>query len=166
MPDRSSPTPDPHAPILQFLSAWIGGRYHRMMEHSAATLAGDPEALHDMRVGSRRLRSAFQNGRGLYRRKRRYRRLEGTIERFTTALGRVRDLDVLIDYLALDSSTAPPNDLAHLRRLLAHLGGRREERRIVMREVLAELSRPRAVARFEQYFAGDRASGDRASQEP
>jgi CHAD domain-containing protein len=157
MPDRSPPPADPHAPILHFLSAWISGRYQRMMEHSAATLAGDPEALHDMRVGSRRLRSALQNGRGLYRRERRYRRLERTIERFTTALGRVRDLDVLIDYLALDATETPPNDLPHLRRLLAHLEGRREERRIVMREVLAELSRARAVARFQKFFAANQA---------
>jgi CHAD domain-containing protein len=155
MAKASSQRPDPHAPIIDFVSELIAGRYQRMMEHSAATLSGDPEALHDMRVGSRRLRSTLQNSRGLYRRRRRYRGLESTIERFTIALGRVRDLDVLIDYLTSDLANAPPDDLPYLQRLLAHLGGQREERRVAMREVLADLSRPRAVARFRKFFAAD-----------
>lgn len=152
---KRSPPSDPRQPIRAFLSDLIAGRYRRMMEHSGATLKGDPEALHDMRVGSRRLRSTLQNGRGLYRR-RRYRRLEATIEGFTTALGRVRDLDVLIDYLALDLSTAPAEDRPYLEEMATHLGGRREERRAHMEEVLADLSRPAPVARFLAFFASDR----------
>jgi len=148
---KRSSTADPRRPIREFLSDLIAGRYRRMMEHSQATLKGDPEALHDMRVGSRRLRSTLQNGRGLYRR-RRYRRLESTIEGFTTALGRVRDLDVLIDYLALDMASAPAEDRPYLEQMATHLTGRREERRARMEEVLADLSKPAAVTRFLAFF--------------
>jgi len=152
---KGSAPADPQLPIRTFLSDLIAGRYRRMMEHSSATLKGDPEALHDMRVGSRRLRSTLQNGRGLYRR-RRYRRLEATIEEFTTALGRVRDLDVLIDYLARDLDSAPAEDRPYLEQMAIHLGGRREERRVHMEEVLADLSRRAAVARFLAFFTVDR----------
>jgi CHAD domain-containing protein len=145
---------DSRTPIATFLANLISGRFRRMMEHCAGTLAGDPEALHDMRVGSRRLRSILQNGRGVFRRPRRYRRLEGNIEDFTTALGHVRDLDVILDYLAVDRREAPPSDLPHLDRLAAHLAGRREERRATMQRVLTGLNRPRRAARFLAFFAG------------
>lgn len=144
---------DTRTPIATFLAQLISGRFRRMMEHCAATLAGDPEALHDMRVGSRRLRSILQNGRGVFRRRRRFRRLENRIEDFTTALGQVRDLDVILDYLAVDRREAPPADLPHLDRLAAHLAGRREERRSTMQRVLARLNRPRLAARFLAFFA-------------
>jgi len=144
---------DSRTPIATFLANLISGRFRRMMEHCAGTLGGDPEALHDMRVSSRRLRSILQNGRGVFRRPRRFRRLENTIEEFTTALGQVRDLDVILDYLAVDRRDAPPEDLIHLDRLSAHLAGRREERRATMQQVLAGLNRPRRMSRFLAFFA-------------
>jgi CHAD domain-containing protein len=158
---KRHPPADPRTPFITHLSALIGSRYQRMMEHSGGTLTGDPEALHDMRVGSRRLRSMLLNGRGIYRRKRRYRRLERTIERCTIALGTVRDLDVLTDYLASDVSAAPLSDRPYLDRLRAHLGGRREERRILMHETLADLSRPKLVERFRRFFSREAHAGER-----
>jgi CHAD domain-containing protein len=74
--------------------------------HAEGTTSGDADALHDMRVAIRRLRSALQNFEGgnelelvsreVRREMKEFRRRLG---RLGDALGAVRDFDVLDDYL-------------------------------------------------------------------
>jgi CHAD domain-containing protein len=71
-------------------------RFHfeRMLEHEAGTRLGeDIEALHDMRVATRRMRSAFNIFGPYFKRKRIKPFLKG-LRRTGRILGRVRDLDV------------------------------------------------------------------------
>ena len=139
-------------PFLTFLRVLVRKRLDEMMAHYAGTLAGDPEALHDMRVASRRLRSALLLGRGLFSARRRFRQLERRIALFTAALGRVRDLDVLLLALEGERASAPAADRPHLDRLAAHVDGRRAERREAMSEALRALGRPEKLRGFTSFF--------------
>jgi len=76
-------------------------RFHfaRMLAREAGTRAGhDAEDLHAMRVATRRMRAAWRVFAGAYRPKR-VRRANAELRAIAAALGRVRDLDVLIEGL-------------------------------------------------------------------
>ncbi len=71
-------------------------RFHfeRMLEHEAGTRLGeDIEALHDMRVATRRMRSAIRIFQPYFKRKR-IKPFQKGLRRTGRALGRVRDFDV------------------------------------------------------------------------
>jgi CHAD domain-containing protein len=100
-------------------------------KHAPETVAGDADALHDMRVATRRLRSALQNFEGPKEApllgKRLRRELAGRrkeLGRLGDVLGAVRDYDVLDDYLKEYAKTRlkQPLDsapgLAHFERFL------------------------------------------------
>ena len=139
-------------PFLTFLRVLVRKRLDEMMAHYEETLAGSAEALHDMRVASRRLRSALLLGRGLFSARRRFRKLERRIARFTEALGRVRDLDVLLLALERERARVSADDRPHLDRLAAHVDGRRAERCEAMSEALRALGRPEKLVRFTSFF--------------
>ena len=92
----------------------IGKQVSRMKEHAPATKRGDdPEALHDMRVATRRLRFALRlfapwmpSGRAD--------RLRGELRRTALVLGRVRDLDVFLMELPamMDRASLPQEQQA------------------------------------------------------
>ena len=67
-----------------------------------------PEALHQLRVAFRRLRTAFRFFRPVLRRSRRYRSLDKGIRRYSRVLGEGRNLDVFLD-LARNRSVAAPH---------------------------------------------------------
>lgn len=75
--------------------------------HGHQTAAGDAEALHDMRVNLRRLRTALRNFEGpktapvlSSHLRRELRKRSGQVARLGDALGRVRDFDVLSEYVS------------------------------------------------------------------
>jgi len=70
-----------------------------MLRNLDGTRQGDMDAVHDMRVASRRLRAAMSVFGDVYH-KRKFKGLEGEVSRVTDALGAVRDADVMIDYLS------------------------------------------------------------------
>lgn len=100
-------------------------------QHAPETVEGDADALHDMRVAIRRLRSALQNFEGMpevvlvspvvRNEMKKQRRRAGELG---DALGAVRDYDVLDDYLKdyakdrLKSEVASSPGLAHFERFL------------------------------------------------
>lgn len=91
------------------LWAWAyDGIHHRaegMLEHLEGVREGkDIEAVHDMRVGSRRLVAAMRVFRECFP-GRHYERLLREGRQVTRRLGAVRDLDVLIDYFERRQST-------------------------------------------------------------
>jgi CHAD domain-containing protein len=148
----------PETPFATFLHRLLRSRKREMMAHYAGTLTDDPESLHDMRVGARRLRTALflargsfaagRHGRG-HRRYRRFKRHEQALAKVTEGLGRVRDIDVLLLYLAQDLNDAPAPDRPHLERLAAYAGAFRAERRQQMKKRLRAFARPRRIKRFE-----------------
>lgn len=89
----------------------------RMLAHEAGTRDGsDPEELHKMRVATRRMRAAWRVFAGAYRPRVVRRYLRG-LRVAAAALGRVRDLDVILE--GMDAVTAALPDAE--RALLAPL---------------------------------------------
>ncbi len=71
----------------------------QLMDNLPGTVEGsDIEALHDMRVASRRLRASFRVFRRCFQ-KNELKRAEVLVKKVTQALGQVRDQDVLIEFL-------------------------------------------------------------------
>ena len=95
------------AGVLQGASQLFGFLWSSAWKHGHATAAGDAEALHDMRVDLRRLRTAMQNFEGPKTApllsaplRRELRARNAGVARLGEALGRVRDFDVLSEYVS------------------------------------------------------------------
>jgi CHAD domain-containing protein len=83
-------------------------RFDEMAEYRSAALDfADVEGVHDMRVASRRLRSALRDFGPHVRRPPRLARVRGELKELAGALGTVRDEDVAIAALAKLASIAP-----------------------------------------------------------
>lgn len=108
--------------VLSFL-------FGRMLTHEPGTrLGSDIEALHDMRVATRRMRAAFRVfGNGF--KQKAVKPLLAGLRATGRALGRVRDLDVFIEKLQDYQLLLPENEQAGLQPLLEALLTQREEAR-------------------------------------
>ena len=122
----------------------------------------DIEGVHDMRVASRRLRSAIQDFSGFLPGKP-LRLARKNIRMIATALGIVRDLDVAIATLE-EVLTDSPEELKHG---LAAVIERKREERERRRRALFEVLTPDAQAYSESRFALilERRSGDRTARQ-
>lgn len=121
----------------------------------AARSGADADAVHDMRVASRRLREALRLVRPLYPDKP-FRKWYRRIRRITRALGPVRDSDVFIEAFSRLSGTVG----AEGRRAIAWAVGYRQGQRIheldVLDRVLASLDLDRSRAAFARFARGVR----------
>lgn len=77
----------------------INNLLQKMISHLDGTIEGsDIEALHDMRVASRRLRAALRVFKSVFP-KDKFLSIETYVKDITTALGTVRDQDVFLEFL-------------------------------------------------------------------
>jgi CHAD domain-containing protein len=116
----------------------------------------DADAIHDMRVASRRLREALKLFAPVYRRKM-FDTWYGTVSVVTKSLGRVRDADVFIgEFHSLLRSAKDPAERA----AIAYLIGFRQAERLAnlkrMRKRLAGLELAKAKRRFEKAIGNTR----------
>jgi triphosphatase len=84
----------------------IGVQAARLFEHEAGARAGDADAVHDMRVATRRMRAALELFGTAFKRKT-VRALGDGLRATARALGAVRDLDVLIAHAQATAGLAP-----------------------------------------------------------
>lgn len=106
----------------------------QLLANLPGTLSGeDIEALHDMRVASRRIRAALRVFHEVFPKKT-LRRAEAEVKSITTALGGVRDLDVFIEFLQHSTETGNIRTEAVLHSEMAE----RESARIRMKESLGD----------------------------
>jgi CHAD domain-containing protein len=142
-------------------------QFRKMMDNAPGTRAGeDIEALHDMRVGSRRLRAAL----GLFAKifsKEDYRALDKQIGDITDALGAVRDHDVQLDYLRNLRNALPENEAFGIGRLITRQGAKRDKERKALVKALDKLDKDRFERRFRKVLdkaappsAGSAGAGD------
>ncbi len=106
-------------------------RFHfrRMLQHEPGTRLGqDIEALHDMRVATRRMRAAARIF-GDFFDPQRFQPLVKGLRRTGRALGAVRDLDVLLHKTQRYADDLPPDQRAGLDPLLAAWRAQREAAR-------------------------------------
>jgi CHAD domain-containing protein len=122
--------------------------FAEMLSHQEGTLLGeDIEALHDMRVATRRMRAALDIFGPAFQPKTVRKHLKG-LRLAGRALGRVRDLDVFIEKAGLYRSTLPPELQSGLDPLLAAWQAEREQDR----QALSDHMHSKAYARFIQGF--------------
>jgi CHAD domain-containing protein len=130
----------------------IAARAGEMLMHTHGVRAGvDIEAVHDMRVGSRRLVAAMRVFGDCFP-GRRYTVLFREARRVTGALGAVRDLDVLLDYFA----RLPGGDEGHydlgIRYLSYSLNRDRDRARVPMLDALRRLEGSGYEQRLSRYL--------------
>jgi CHAD domain-containing protein len=123
----------------------------RMLETEAGVRTGeDIEAVHRMRVATRRMRAAWRVFNGAYRP-----RLQGRYVRelrvVATALGAVRDIDVQLDRLATHAKRTTADDTAALEPLLDEWRRRRAEARATLLGLLASREYDHFVADYRRF---------------
>jgi triphosphatase len=137
----------------------------RLRQHDPGTRLGeDPEALHDMRVASRRLRAAvraFEAGMP----KRLQTHLTRELRWLGQVLGSVRDLDVQLASLGRYGETAPPGHQPGLAQLREHLQRERAARRTEMLGTLDSGRYFRLLVQLERFTLG-RVADRRPFNEP
>jgi CHAD domain-containing protein len=115
--------------------------------HDPGTRRGrDPEELHQMRVAVRRMRAILRAARPMFQRGG-VRPLREELAWLGTALGRVRDLDVMRAYLAAELATLRPSERRAGKPLLERLG---EAQARARREMLNQLDDRRYSALLER----------------
>ncbi|HEV3470977.1 MAG TPA: CHAD domain-containing protein [Pyrinomonadaceae bacterium] len=114
-------------------------RFEEMCEYRAAALEGaDIEGVHDMRVASRRLRSALRDFVPRLRRGKRLDAAREALERLADALGAVRDEDVAIHALEKLKEEAPPEAVAGVEEYAGERRARRERARAELADAIGE----------------------------
>ncbi len=108
----------------------------------------DPEGVHDMRVASRRLRSALRDFMPHLQRRGRFDEARDELKRLADALGEVRDDDVALIELEKLKGDAPAEAVAGLELLVGEREARREKSRASLSEAITE----EAVESFRELF--------------
>lgn len=112
---------DGQMPLRKAAPKALVARFDAMMAHAEGTRDGtDPEALHDMRVASRRLRAALDAFGACYDSSA-FSRVVRETKALTRALGAVRDEDVLLGSLETYTGSIPKDEQPALTRYIAHL---------------------------------------------
>ena len=126
----------------------LGFHFARMLQHEPGTrLGNDIEALHDMRVATRRMRGAFRVFEAGFSKKAIKPLLVG-LRTTGRALGRVRDLDVFMQKLQAYQQSLPADEQSVLQPLLDTWYTEREQAR---QEMLAYLNSKKYL-KFRQNF--------------
>jgi len=109
----------------------------------------DIEGVHDMRVASRRLRSALHDF-APYLRKRRLSVARGELKAVAGALGKVRDHDVAIEELEKLAAGAPPEIAAGIEKF----ADERRAARVGTRAMLLDALTEQAITQLREDFSG------------
>jgi CHAD domain-containing protein len=130
----------------------IETRFDEMMRCKSGTVLGrDPEALHDMRVASRRLRAAMDVAVPCFPRK--YGYFHRTVKELTDVLGGVRDYDVMKEALVAYRQTRPEVERATINRILQAQRHERDANRAVLIAFFERLDDERFDVRFRGFLA-------------
>ena len=131
----------------------IRHQLQELMTNLPGTRQGDdPEALHDMRVASRRLRAALSVFGAAFPAKE-FGALEKQVARVTDSLGTVRDADVLIEFVTVARETASESERVGIDDFLDHLKKQREQDRVALVKALDKLEKSAFQADFHALLA-------------
>lgn len=125
---------------------------------AAARSGADADAVHDMRVASRRLREAMRLLEGLYPR-REFRAWYRRVRRITRALGPVRDSDVFIEDFAKLGAQVDDEGKRAVAFMVGYRFGRREQELAALDAELAQLDLERSRRALESLAFHVTASG-------
>ena len=131
----------PDATFTEAAHTSLRQQLDEMMSNLDGTRAGDDiEALHDMRVASRRLRAALSVFAAAFPPKP-FVVMEKEVACVTDALGAVRDADVQIEFMQGIEESAPESEKVGLHAFVEHLQKRRDKERIVLIKELNRLEK-------------------------
>lgn len=131
----------------------IWTRLDEMMSHREAALAGDDiEGVHDMRVGSRRLRAAIELFRDVFQ-PRELRPMLREVKLLADSLGEVRDLDVMMLRMKKELTGRPPAQRFVFKELLSDLDQQRHSARSKLSLVVEDMERTDFPRRFLAFVA-------------
>jgi CHAD domain-containing protein len=153
LPYPSEDVAPPGRSAAELLTAALLTQYRQLLAHDPGTrLDRDAEELHQFRVATRRLRAFLRAGRPLLERSWAD-ALRDEIGWLGGALGPVRDLDVLLEYLRAETAQLESADAEAAGELLAAFG---EERVVARAELEAALTGDRYLALLDRLeAAGD-----------
>lgn len=136
----------------QAIGRIIETRFDEMMRYRAGTILGrDPEALHDMRVASRRLRAAMDVAVDCFPKK--YAYYHRTVKELTDVLGGVRDYDVMRLSLSAYRQSRPEAERPTINRILQNQRGERDQARLALIAFFERLEDERFDVRFRGFLA-------------
>ena len=124
-----------------------------LLRNVDGTIDGDVEALHDMRVASRRLRAAMSVFGPAYAAKR-FTPLEKRVAAVTDGLGSVRDLDVLIEHLEKAEEGLAEAERVGVRALVHSIHEKRHAEREILVRDLGRLKRSSFKEEMEELIGG------------
>jgi CHAD domain-containing protein len=141
-----------HEPITRAGRKIISAQFAKVRSLEDTVRAGENiEAVHDIRVATRRLRSAFRM-LGRYYPKKTVRKLRKPLRALASCLGQLRDLDVLIDNLRTYTATLTIEQQRALDPLLADWQARRAQAHRSLVELLDGSNYDDWVARVEDFI--------------
>ena len=128
--------------------------FRQMMSYKEGAKAGsDIEFVHEMRVTSRRLRTAMDNFGACFPEKS-FNKHYKKVKSITRTLGAVRDLDVLIARFEKELSTLPEAEQTDICGLIENLQQEHEEARKPMLTLFAKLEETGFETEFLEFFVG------------
>jgi len=144
--------PVPGAPLAAFAYHCFEQEFRTILRHEARAWEGlEPEGVHQMRVGTRRLRAAFRVFRSVLD-DRATRAFRADFRWLAQVLGAVRDLDVYQDNFRKYLSHLEPETVADLGVYRASLHEEREEAQRKLVEALKGERYAQLVERFRRFL--------------
>jgi CHAD domain-containing protein len=135
--DEPEPAPESTDPATR-LRGLLVEQYEAILANDPGVRLGeDPEALHQLRVATRRSRALLRAARGLVPPEW-GEPLRAELSWLGGLLGPVRDLDVLLEHLDAEAATLGGEDARAFRRLRARLAADREGARATLLEAMAD----------------------------
>lgn len=145
----------PDATYVEAARTSLTQQLDALMTNLPGTREGsDIEALHDMRVASRRLRAALSVFAAAFPPKP-FKALEKEAARVTDALGAVRDADVLIEFMEAAAQAAPESERVGLNAFTEHLRKNRDKERVTLVKELDRLEKSDFARDFEKLLRAD-----------
>jgi hypothetical protein len=165
---RKPKQPELESSFRETMKTLIAERWAVVWDAIPAALEGtDVEGVHDVRVASRRLRAAMDVSTPAFPR-RWYKPLHRAAKDITSALGEVRDRDVLLEALRADRPTAPLAEHPGIDRLIDRVESERAAARAEMERFLKHLLTGQLRNEVERRFGTpeDRVAVPVATDEP
>ncbi len=145
---KKIPGLDPNHPLDVSLLKILRTRFDEMTAHEQGTIDGsDIEALHDMRVASRRVQAVFKMFRGIFPKKK-FKAEYNELRLLIRSLGEVRDYDVFIDKTEKLKTELTDKDTRAIDLLIIRKKAEREQKRKLLIQHINTLNK----AGYKEHF--------------
>ncbi|HLI48255.1 MAG TPA: CHAD domain-containing protein [Chthonomonas sp.] len=148
--DNQTPRPQD---ACTFAAHALAHRLGRMLSYFDGVLRGkDPEAVHQMRVWSRRARVVFELFADCFEEKD-FKELDKELRSITRALREARDLDVMLERLQREQESLPPAQRTGIQQLCEQLVQKRTQKQQEVAATLKRFEARRVKEQFEKLLA-------------